>query len=79
MPAEAKCRGRPKKYFSEEERKEANKESRRKHRETHIWFCTACNRDYPTYWKSIHMESNKQRNSIITDKIKDKNDRIPVL
>ena len=49
--------GRPKKYFSEEERKQANKPTKTKYME---WLCPVCgNRDYSLARKWSHLKTKK--------------------
>ena len=52
--------GRPKKYFSEEERKQANRPIKPKYMLNREWLCPACgNRDYTLAGKWSHLKTKK--------------------
>ena len=52
--------GRPIKYFSEEERRQANRRSNTKYMVNKQWLCPDCgNRDYSLAGKWTHLQSKK--------------------
>ena len=52
--------GRPKKYFSEEERKQANKPIKTKYMLNKEWLCPKCgNRNYTLAEKWSHLKTKK--------------------
>ena len=52
--------GRPIKYFSEEERRQANRRSNTKYMVNKQWLCPDCgNRDYSLAGKWTHLRSKK--------------------
>ena len=52
--------GRPKKYFSEEERKQANKQIKTKYMLNKEWLCPECgNRNYTLAGKWSHLKTKK--------------------
>ena len=52
--------GRPKKYFSEEERKQAIKKSKTKYMMNKEWRCSECgNRDFTLAGKWSHLKTKK--------------------
>ena len=52
--------GRPRKYFSEEEKKEAMKPIKNKYMVNKQWLCPDCgNRDYSLAGKWTHLRSKK--------------------
>ena len=56
--------GRPKKYFTEEERKQAIQKSKNKHLRNKEWICFVCgNHDYKLAGKWRHLKTNKQKNA----------------
>ena len=52
-------RGRPIKYFTEEDRLNAVRESKTKYMLNKPWYCDACSREYPLAGKWTHMHSKK--------------------
>lgn len=52
-------RGRPKKYHTPEEIKEANKLYVKKHMNSHKWHCKICEKDYHVASKAKHIKSKK--------------------
>ena len=60
--------GRPIKYFTEEERLKAIRESKTKYMLNKPWYCNACSREYPLAGKWTHLHTKKHLyNQIITD------------
>ena len=54
--------GRPKKYFTEEERIQAIKQSKNKHMRNKEWLCPVCdNHDYKLAGKWSHLKTNKHK------------------
>ena len=54
--------GRPKKYFTEEDRKHAIQQSKNKHISNKSWICTVCdNHDYKLTGKWNHLNSLKHK------------------
>lgn len=55
-----KCgRGRPKKYFTEEERKKADRGYVKRCMENNPYYCSVCDHTYHMDSKSKHIKSNK--------------------
>ena len=56
-------RGRPKKYSTEEERKDAIKQQKSKYMLNKEWYCDVCNtgRNYTLAGKHSHLNTNKHR------------------
>ena len=75
MDSEKKPRGRPIKYFTEKERKNAIRESKRKYMVNKEWICIVCaNHNYTLSGKCKHLSSKKHKdavNRIIMNKIID--------
>ena len=75
MNSEKKPRGRPIKYFTEEERKDAIRESKRKYMVNKEWICIVCNNhNYTLSGKNKHLHTKKHKdavNRIIMNKIID--------
>ena len=63
--------GRPKKYFTEEKRKQANRPTKTKYMLNKEWICSACeNRDYSLAGKWTHLKTKKHiRNEAKQDHI----------
>ena len=54
--------GRPKKYFTEEERIEAIHKSKNKYMSNKEWICVICdNHDYKLAGKWWHLQTNKHK------------------
>ena len=52
--------GRPRKYFTKEERNEANRPTKNKYMLNTPWICSVCgNRDYSLAGKWTHLKSKK--------------------
>ena len=70
-----KSRGRPPKYNSEMERKDAIRESKRKYMVNKVWRCFMCsNHNYTLSGKTKHLHTKKHKdavNRIIMNKIID--------
>ena len=75
MDSEKKPRGRPTKYNSEMERKNAIRESKRKYMVNKEWICIVCdNHNYTLSGKCKHLHTKKHKdavNRIIMNKIID--------
>ena len=58
-----KDRGRPKKYLTEEEKKEATKQKRKKYMLNKPWYCDTCGtgRNYTLAGKLRHLKTEKHR------------------
>ena len=52
-------RGRPKKYFTEKERKRANNEYAKKCMESNPFYCDVCDHTYHIASKSKHLRTKK--------------------
>ena len=64
--------GRPRKYFSEEERKQAHKPIKTKYMLNTSWICPACDyRDYSLAGKWTHLKTKKHIKN--TEAAKNKN------
>ena len=61
-------RGRPPKYSTEEEKKEAIKKQKSKYMLDKEWYCNICNtgRNYTLAGKWCHLNTNKHRRNTIT-------------
>ena len=53
----------PIKYHTEEEKKQARAESRRKYVSSHPWYCTVCKREYIITSKWPHLKSKTHKYS----------------
>ena len=52
--------GRPRKYFTKEERNEANRQTKTKYMLNKEWICSVCgNRDYSLAGKWSHLKTKK--------------------
>ena len=75
MNSEKKPRGRPIKYFTEEERKDAIRRSKTKYMGNKEWICIVCNGyNYTLSGKCKHLNTKKHKdavNRIIMNKIID--------
>ena len=75
MNSEKKPRGRPIKYFTEEERKDAIRQSKTRHMLNKEWICIVCdNHNYTLSGKCKHLYTKKHKdavNRIIMNKIID--------
>lgn len=55
-------RGRPKKYLTEEERKQAITRSKTKYMLNKVWVCVACGgKNYTLAGKHTHLQTKKHR------------------
>ena len=58
--------GRPIKYFTEEQRKQAIRESKTRYMLNKVWECLECgNRDYSLAGKWRHINTNKHKTNYI--------------
>ena len=65
MDNENKPRGRPPKYNSEMERKNAIRESKRKYMVNKEWICIVCNcHNYTLAGKHMHLCTKKHKNAL---------------
>ena len=75
MNSEKKPRGRPIKYFTEEERKDAIRQSKTRYMLDKEWICIVCdNHNYNLSGKCKHLRTKKHKdtvNRIIMNKIID--------
>ena len=75
MNSEKKPRGRPIKYFTEEERKDAIRQSKTRYMSNKEWICIVCNcHNYTLSGKCKHLRTKKHKdavNRIIMNKIID--------
>ena len=75
MNSEKKPRGRPIKYFTEEERKDAIRQSKTQYMLNKEWICIVCdNHNYTLSGKCKHLHTKKHKdavNRIIMNKIID--------
>ena len=75
MDSEKKPRGRPIKYFTEEERKDAIRQSKKRYMSNKEWICIICDdHNYTLSGKCKHLRSKKHKdavNRIIMNKIID--------
>ena len=75
MNSEKKPRGRPIKYFTEEVRKDAIRQSKKRYMSNKEWICIVCDdHDYTLSGKCKHLRTKKHKdavNRIIMNKIID--------
>ena len=62
--------GRPKKYSTEDERKDALKRQKSKYMLNKDWYCDVCNngRNYTLAGKHCHLKTKKHRKKAIDDR-----------
>ena len=67
-------RGRPPKYSTEEEKKEAIKKQKSKYMLDKEWYCNICNtgRNYTLAGKWCHLNTNKHRRNTIIINLREK-------
>ena len=61
---EVKKRGRPIKYFTEEERKQAITQSKTIYMVNKEWICDVCNHGYKLAGKAAHLRTNKHKDNV---------------
>ena len=59
-----RCRGRPKKYFTDEERKQADKQYVKECMERNPFYCDVCDHIHHMASKSKHLKSRKHIKNI---------------
>ena len=65
MDSEKKPRGRPIKYFTEEERKYAIRQSKRKYMKNKEWICIVCDcHNYYLSGKCNHLRTKKHKDAV---------------
>ena len=65
MDSEKKPRGRPIKYFTEEERKDAIRQSKTRYMLNKEWICTVCDcHNYTLSGKCKHLRTKKHKDAV---------------
>ena len=65
MDSEKKPRGRPIKYFTEEERKDAIRQSKKRYMSNKEWICIVCDcHNYTLSGKCKHLRAKKHKDAV---------------